>query len=300
MKNNEELYRIGAKALKGLTDFGVALGLTRVTKVIYEPVYLNAKAKSAAFATARQDKKTAFDGLRIQRDAAKDFLLDARLYFSAFLGDTWSALWTPLGFPDGSLTVPTSDAGRCQMLEKIKDYFTAHPELQNAARNFTAARAESLCSGLNYALVEVNNSKQDARTKRDTRDAAETALVEILGRLRGELELVLTSLDPRWLAFFDRIPGDERTPERVENVSAQAQPGGIIALDWENAERAGHYKVFKQVVGVDPAPVLALSVNDSDAQLTGLPSGATVRLQIVATNGVGDAPPSPVVELQAA
>jgi hypothetical protein len=52
--------------------------------------------------------------------------------------------------------------------------------------------------------------------------------------------------------------------------------------------------------GVDAEPVLALTVDDSAAQLTGVPAGATVKLQVVATNAVGDAPASEVVQLQAA
>ena len=59
-------------------------------------------------------------------------------------------------------------------------------------------------------------------------------------------------------------------------------------------------KLFKQVVGVDVEPVLFSTVDDSDVQVTGLPVGATVKLQIVATNSVGDAPASEVVQLQAA
>ena len=47
-------------------------------------------------------------------------------------------------------------------------------------------------------------------------------------------------------------------------------------------------------------PVLVLTVDDSDAQITGVPSGATVKLQIVASNSVGDAPASEVIQLQAA
>jgi len=51
---------------------------------------------------------------------------------------------------------------------------------------------------------------------------------------------------------------------------------------------------------VDVEPVLFTTVDDSDVQITGVPSGATVKLQIVATNSVGDAPASEVIQLQAA
>jgi len=115
-----------------------------------------------------------------------------------------------------------------------------------------------------------------------------------------ELETVLEPTDPRWLKFLDRIPGDPRVPERVEGVTASAQAGGIIASEWPDSARAARYKVIKQVVGVDAEPVVVATVEDSDAQITGVPPGATVRLQIVAVNGVGEAPASEVIELQAA
>ena len=102
------------------------------------------------------------------------------------------------------------------------------------------------------------------------------------------------------MKFIDRIPGDPRVPEQVDEVTAETQPGGIITLDWEDATRAARYKVLKQVIGVDVEPVLFTTVDGSDVQITGVPSGATVRLQIVATNSVGDAPASEVIQLQAA
>ena len=115
-----------------------------------------------------------------------------------------------------------------------------------------------------------------------------------------ELETVPDPVDSRWLKFIDRIPGDPRVPEQVEGVTASAQPGGIITLDWPDATRAARHKVLKQVVGLNTEPVLATTVDDSDAQLSGIPASAVVKLQILATNGLGDAPPSEVIQLQAA
>jgi hypothetical protein len=118
--------------------------------------------------------------------------------------------------------------------------------------------------------------------------------------LRSELDIVLSQTDPRWLKFFDRIPGDQRVPEQVEDVTATAQPGGVIAVDWPDTARAARYKVLKQVVGTDADFVLAATVDDSEAELTGVPAGATVKLQIVPLNGVGAGAASEVITLQAA
>ena len=61
--------------------------------------------------------------------------------------------------------------------------------------------------------------------------------------------------------------------------------------------RAGHYRVYQQVVGVDADFVLGVSPNDSDATLAGLPSGQTLKVYVVATNEAGDSPASGTEEV---
>ena len=149
-------------------------------------------------------------------------------------------------------------------------------------------------------MATARDCRVQQRVKREDRDDAENALQTKLNVLWSELEAVLAPTDARWLKFIDRIPGDPRVPEAVDEVTAEAQPGGIITLDWQDASRAARYKVLKQIFGVDAGLVLAVTVAESDAQLTGVPAGATVKLQIVATNAVGDAPASEIIQLQAA
>ena len=198
------------------------------------------------------------------------------------------------------LALPKTDAGRCQMLDKVKQYFTANPGRENAQDQFTAAKADALYTALSNAVAAIDDSKIGSRTARDTRDTAQKGLKTKLQELRSELKTVLDLKDPRWLKFIDRIPGDPRAPEQVTEVTATAQPGGLILIDWPDATRAARYKVFKQIVGVDPTPLVVATVEDSDAQITGVPSGATVELKVVASNAVGDAPASAPIQLQAA
>lgn len=300
MKINLETYFKNAdKVFRGLAALDGALGLTRVTKAIYEPVLILAKSKAADFANARAGKTAAYLALRGKRPAVIKFLGDVRNLLSASLGDTYSPLWAPLGF-NGSLQLPGTDAGRCQMLQKVEAYFTANPQRENVADGFTAAATSALCLPFTAACVLFDNCKQDTRAKRDARKSALKALDKKLGDLRRELTSVLDAKDPLWLKFYDRIPGDPRVPEKVLDVTATAQPGGIIAVDWPDTPRAARYRVLKQVVGVDPELVVAETVEESDAQLTNVPSGATVKLQIVPVNGTGAGTPSDVIELQAA
>ena len=164
----------------------------------------------------------------------------------------------------------------------------------------TAARAEALCGPLTSAVVNVDNCKELGRTKKGQRATALRTLDRKTARVRNELEVLLDAKDPRWLKFFNRIPGDPRVPEPVENLTATAQPGGKILVDWDDAARAARYKVRKLVVGVDVEMVDADTVEDSDAVLENVPAGATVKLQIVPLNGAGAGVPSAVIEVRAA
>jgi len=301
MKTDYDTYFLEAeRPIAGLQALETALDLHHTTAAVYQPVFLDAKAKHQAFNTARYGKANAYATLFTRREAADVFLQNVRNYLTGFLGASWSAQWAPLGFLTGSLALPDTDAGRCAMLQNVAAYFTDHPTHANAAVNFTAAQATALCTPLVAALSGVEACRQDVRTKRDARDAAVEVLNKRISDLRRELEIVLEPTDPRWLQFFDRIPGDPRVPERVEELVATAQSGGVIALDWEDVARAARYQVFKQVVGTDADFVLAETVIASEAEVDDLPAGATVKLRVVPLNSAGEGPSSEVVQLQAA
>ncbi|MBI3417562.1 MAG: hypothetical protein HY043_19905 [Verrucomicrobia bacterium] len=301
-ENRNEFYRLAEKAGKGLTALGATLGLTHVTAANYGPVLQAAKADRLGFNTSRHDKREGYQTLQTARQNADAFITSARDYLTTFLGNSWSASWAQIGFDNGTLALPKTDASRAHALESVKVWFTNNPDREMTTPEvvLTAARADALLTALTDATSGVDDRKLDTRTNMNARSTTEAALDKKLNCLYRELESVLDPLDPRWLKFIDRIPGDPRVPEPVTEVTATAQPGGIILVDWPDAVRAARYKVLKQVVGVDAQPTLAATVDDSDAQITGVPTGATVQLQIVATNEKGDAPASAVIQLQAA
>ena len=72
---------------------------------------------------------------------------------------------------------------------------------------------------------------------------------------------------------------------------------GNAFADWDDTPRALRYHVELQIVGVDLDFRRVATVTDSDATITGLPSGATVRVRVLAVNDAGNGPPSGVVEV---
>lgn len=297
MKNFDEYFKKAERPVRGLTALQTALGITHVTKAIYEPIFLDAKEQHRQFNLSRGGKAGGYLELREKRADAAVYLERVRDYLTGFLGGSWSPQWAGLGFVNNTLELPSKDSSRCTILENVKLYFTAHPEHENAAKEYTAVKAGSVCTPLSGAVANVENCKFEARTKFDLRDKAIRLLDRKHSELRKELETVLEPTDPRWLKFFDRIPGDERVPEKVEEVTASVA-GNMLVADWSDAARADHYKVFKQVVGVDAQPVLVNSVADSAAQFPVTP-GTVVKLQVVPSNAMGDGPASDVLEIAA-
>lgn len=295
-----ELLQLSAKGAAGLNTEGASLNIAHCTAVDLTTLSQSLEQKMTLMNQARGEKALAYLDLRTARAQAGDYLEAARDYLKPRLKPEWSELWLAAGFPGPTLALPRANADRLTLLAGVKAYFTAHPELASEEYDLGAAPSETRRAALAAALQTVSDCKQAARAARDTRDGAETALAGKLHCLWDELESVLSPTDNRWLKFLDRIPGDLRVPEAVGDIEATAQPGGLILVDWPDALRAARYKVFKQVVNVDADPVLVATVEDSNTELTEVPAGATVRLQIVATNATGDAAPSAMVEVRAA
>lgn len=251
-------------------------------------------AKNNVYRNARKSKRDAFRDLGEGRVPADLYIEKSRDYLKAILGSSWNESWPLAGFNRPTLALPESDEDRLAALTGIKAYFTNNPDNESVKLKLTAALADGALGAFTTVVNGGRNCRIHQLTRREARDEANSALEDKLHILWTELEAVLPAKDVRWLKFIDRVP------EPVESIEAEAQPGGIIVLDWPEASRADHYKVYKQVVGVDAEPVLAATVNDSDAELTDLPPGARVKIQVVATNGAGDSAASAVIELQAA
>jgi hypothetical protein len=229
---------------------------------------------------------------------ARAFLGKARKALTFHLGDRWSAAWLPTGFPHQSTAVPATAAERQELLARLKDFFTAHPEMElpNPPQNVTTAQADALFQALSKARNDVAEKQNELGGKKAARDAAEAALRARLAHGIEELGQLLGPDDPRWHALGLNLPSDPETPEQVTGLVATATTPGTLFVDWEDARRAGHYRVLIQVVGADADFRQADRRDESDATLTGLPSGATVKVKVTAANDASEGPASEVIE----
>jgi hypothetical protein len=179
----------------------------------------------------------------------------------------------------------------------LKNYFTANPAKENAPLSLTAVKAGNVFTALSDARSAAADGNNVAGQKKVLRDAAEQTLRIRMRGLIHELGQLLEDNDPLWLAFGLNLPGATNLPDTADSLVLTAGPAGTVLADWSDTSRATRYRVFKQIVGVDNAFVFVMNVTDSDCTLSGLPSGSTVRVRIIAANDAGEAAPSAATEI---
>ncbi|MFN7142042.1 MAG: hypothetical protein ACK4UN_22200, partial [Limisphaerales bacterium] len=211
------------------------------------------------------------------------------------LGRVHSGAWDQTGFK-GSFRVPVRADHLERLMEALNLYFLDHPEKQKVAIGISAAKAGQLYNRIRKARASVQAQK--AALERVTAERKEkfALLYRRISNLVKELSQLLPADDCRWIAFGLNMPGKKQTPEMPENLEAVLVRDGAVALKWKKAPRAAHYRVWKQVTGVDPAPVAVGSSADLDFTLEGLESGG-VEFSVSAVNSGGESSRSQALRL---
>jgi hypothetical protein len=162
----------------------------------------------------------------------------------------------------------------------------------------TAAEMTAKRSAISAARAAVNDKTKESSAAKGLRDEAVDALRSRMSGLVDELDQLLDGDDPLWYAFGLNRPDDPETPEAVGAVLLTAGMPGTVLVDWADSRRASRYKVETFLPNATEW-TLALKTEDSDATLTALPSGATIKVRVIAANEAGDAPPSPEATIAA-
>lgn len=286
------LFTLGEDIADGLQAHEAAIGVVQSTEVKVRAELLAAQTAEMTFQTAIKAKGTLTTTQTAADLAGRQFISVARDLLAVTLGTPWSENWSSTGFPNQSLAVPGTLPERQALLSALQAYFTANPMAENAPLNITATVAGQRFTTLSDARSAVHAGVTARGQKKALRDLAEA---QLRARLRGtidELLLLLPPEDPRWFAFGLVPPGGIDLPERPDKLVLTAGVPGTLLADWADAARAKSYRVYRQIVGVDADFVLAASVSDSDATLSGLPTGAIVQVYVIAVNGDGDESPA--------
>ena len=291
------LTALAEDAADGANTHEVEVGLKQNREADIRADLTDLLAKIGLYAAAVGTKPALSAAVRTADSNGKAFTATARDILIPVLGGQWSQAWEPTGFPDQSLAVPRTQQERQSLLAALRDYFTANPTRENAPLGITAALAGTRFTALSDARSGFNQGLTLNGQALVTRNLSAKKLIKRMRGLVEELTQLLEDDDPRWLAFGFNMPGSPETPDSAEGLVVTPGTDGEAFADWNDAARAARYHVEIQIVGVDANFRRVATVTDSDATITDLPLGPTIRVRIISVNNAGSALPSDVVEV---
>ncbi len=283
----------GTKASAGANTHAVALALTVGTKPLIDsdldPLILSTNAHLTGRGTLRDLR----DALKLQVDATYDVAFSIRDSLKRSLGRQYSPAWEGTGF-NQSLEIPRSVAGLESISRSLKNYFVAHPELE-VAEVATSVIAGAASDALVAAETAVTVQAAAVRTLLTARRQREKKMRQRLRGIAEELNRVIGPLDARWEAFGLNQPGLQQVPDRPGKVIVVLQAGGAAAVKWQKTPRAGYYRLWLKVIGVDQEAIPVGSPMDVDFMIETMPSASQVEVSISAVNNGGESARSEVV-----
>jgi hypothetical protein len=288
----DQLLTLAEDMADGLAAHEVAIGIKQNLEADVRMARSVATSNESNY-QAKRSVKTAKTAAQTVADSnGRAFIAASKRVLEHYLGRQWSAAWAEAGFVNNSTAIPKTIEERMNCLQMLETYFTAHPAHTNAGLGVTAAAAGALFTALSDARSEVHDAINDAAAAKATRDQTVQALRIRMRGLIDELDQLLEDDDARWYAFGLNRPSDPQTPDVPEDLILAAGPAGTVIADWGNARRAERYRVFKQIVGTDADFVFNQTVTESDATLSSLPSGETLKVRVTAANDAGESAPS--------
>ncbi len=286
----DQLLTLAEDMEDGLTSYAAAIGILQNTAATMAAARSQLMTAHNDYHTSRAAKKPLVTAQSVADSNAKAFIATARGILTNYLGAGWSQAWEAAGFLNGTLAVPPTVEERQAQLPTLAFYFTNNPA-QEAPPLVTAARATLLETALSDARAAVNVASAAIGMKILIRDGDEGALRNRMRGLIAEVGQLISDSDPRWYGFGLNAPADPNTPGIRDGLVLTPGTAGVIYTEWADSRRANRYRVWKKVTGVDNSFIALATVTDSDATLTGLPSGATVQIQVTAANDAGESLP---------
>jgi len=295
----DDLFTLAEDMADGCHNHQAAIGLKQNTETDVRTDLANAVTAQEQYQAALSAKTDLSTAVTVADSNGKAFISAASSVLAQILGGTWSQAWVATGFPDLSTGVPSTQSKRQALLLSLQNYFTANPAYEINTPKFvvTAAQAGVLFKAFSDARVAAAEGNTAAGNKKALRDDAAQNLRYRMSGLISELGQLLDDTDPLWLAFGLNEPGATNLPDQADGLALTAGPAGTVLAHWSSASRATRYRVFQQIDGVDPMPVNNLTTSESDATLTALPSGKTLKIYIIAANDAGQAAPSDTVQI---
>ena len=293
------LFTLGQDMADGAHNHEVAVGLKQNLEVNLLADLNPAILGQSAYRKVLADNVDLGTAVTVADSNGKAFLTSARRVLASSFGEKWNSDWAAAGFTGNSTAVPGTQGGREGLLLSLFNYFTANPsyEVSTPKLIVTAALANTLWTALKGARVAAKDGNTLAGQKKITRDATEDVLRNRMTGMIAELGQKLSDTDPLWLAFGLNEPGAVGLPDSADGLVLIAGPAGTVLAHWTPGSRSTRTRVFQQIMGVDDVPVNVKTVSDPETTLSGLPSGKTVQVYVIAANDAGQAQASDTVSI---
>jgi len=255
---------------------------------------------------ANQALGTALTERKNKDTECKAYLTAVRASLAEILGSEASDEWALAGYTNppktNSNAVPSTQEGRLQCLAALAVYLSQHPTYEVPAggprAEVTAARALALHNQLNACRNAVSNANKAQDDALKAKKAALQSLRRILIALVDELQLRLPDDDTRWEIFGLNIPSNPRPPEPAEDLTLTHAGLNRIAAEWDPGTRSDDDRILIQIIGVDADyREYGKSGGDGEELIKNLPSGATVKVKIIALNGSLEASSGPEAQI---
>ncbi len=283
----------GSHASAGAGAHAVALALELSTKPAIDAALNPLLTQRDAHTVATGELATLRGLLRTRQDETYDLLVGSRDLLKRTLGKKYSPAWAGTGFTF-SLQVPYSVAKQQSMAGTLKAYLTANPTLERVDL-MTAAMIGTALDNLTNAENAVKLKESAVGTLLSGRKQKEKALRLRLRWVIDELGRVIDPLDDRWTAFGLNKPGLKETPAVPTKLSVTLRNNVAASLKWKGAARAGYYRVWIKVNGVDQDMRAVGSPADLDFTIENLPANSTIQIAVSSVNNGGESALSEVV-----
>ncbi|MBA4148099.1 MAG: fibronectin type III domain-containing protein [Verrucomicrobia bacterium] len=296
-KSKPGLIAAGEVVRTALTDHALTIGLVHTTPAMVDEKLVDlimACGNHDAGKLELTDRKVA---LRLKAKEGRGFATTTRDVLKPHLGTQYAESWNGSGFVN-SLAIPSAAVKLQPMLGSLKNYLTLRPAQENLALNVTAVRADTLYTEIGARRAAISAQEATLKTLLNASDAKTATLRLTLRTLLDEMAIKMDPMDPLWLAFGFNMPGKKRTPDVPKNLTAVLIGTNAIAMKWNAAPRASHYRVWKKVIGVDADYVFVGNPADLDFTIEGLPGNAQVEVLVSAVNNGGESQKSTLVLVQ--
>jgi hypothetical protein len=279
-----QLFVLATKMYLGLVAYAATIPVTMVTAAQMLTSSTAFKNAGDIFNAARTTANNASINARPAQNALYEWLLTARAVIARRLGSRWSPQWAAAGFVAPSTQVPNTVAARIALGRSLATYLTDNPGFERPDMEVTAEKAIEVTDAAANAQTAVSTAEQALKAAGYARPAAKTDLLMYMNRVVDNLDNMLASNDPRWLAFGLPLPSTPKTPSAPTGLYGTVVSSDIL-LGCDPAPLATRYRFRGRIVGIEPDYRLLASAVDPMAMLKSVAVGVTLELIVQAVNG---------------